>query len=125
MINFLKKCFADEDGGPAGSTTFLFVLVACSGAGAWVYVLATCVALIGVLMSVASAELTFDEKPLISARRLNVLGYSWMIGLTLASFFAFDYRSAFFMSFTVLMIPPAGLLIEAAVSANKAEKIAT
>jgi hypothetical protein len=47
-----------------------------------------------------------------------------MIGLTLASFFAFDYRSAFFMSFTALMVPPAGLLIEAAVSANKVAKTA-
>lgn len=124
MLNFLKKCFADVDGGPAGSTIFLFVFAACSGAGAWMYVLAIGVALIGIFMLVASTEPTSDKKPLISARRLNILGYSWMIGLTLTSFFAFDYRSAFFMSFAALMVPPAGLLIEAAASANKVAKTA-
>jgi hypothetical protein len=121
MLNFLKKCFAD-DGGPAGSTIFLFVLAACSGAGAWMYVLAIGVALIGFFMSVASTEPKSDKIPLISSRALNILGYSWIIGLTLASFFAFDYRSAFFMSFAALMVPPVGLLIEAAVSANKLAK---
>ena len=122
LFKFLKKCFSDVDGGPAGSTIFLFVLAACSGAGAWTYVLGVGVALIGFFMSVALAEPTSDKKRLISVRRLNLVCYSWMIGLTLASFFAFDYRSAFFMSFAALMAPAAGLIIDAVVSVTKVTK---
>lgn len=119
MLNFLKRCFAEQDGSPSGSTIFVFVLVACTGAGAWVYPIAVGVGLIGLLMVIASAERTWEVAPLISAHHLNILGYSWMIGLMSTSFFAFDYRSAFFMAFAALVIPPVALGIRIVASANK------
>jgi hypothetical protein len=123
LLKFLKKCFADQDGGPAGSTIVLLAAVACAGTGEWKYALGIAVVLIGIWASISSDKAS-SLQPEINAQSRNVLSYGWMTGLSLASVVAYDYRSAFFMSFVALIIPLAAVLITSAIAATKSTKLA-
>jgi hypothetical protein len=101
--NILKSLVEDRDGHLSGSIMVLIIALAVMGTGAWVYLFSAAI-LLTIIWQVANTHL----KPTTNSGeilRRRILGHGWSVSLALASFVAWDYRSALFLGFGAMAIP--------------------